>query len=75
MDINISLQTVAAVGGMILALVALNGAWTYWLVRDSERNLGYRIDRNHRELLALLEGHTHGDGAPPVFHRLTGPGD
>ena len=71
MDINISLQTVAAVGGMILALLTLNGAWTYWPVVS---DLRAEMRRNHRELLALLEGHTHADGAPPVFHRITGPG-
>ncbi len=69
MDINVSLQSIAAVGGMILALLTLNGAWTYWLVSD----LRAEMRRNHRELLALLEGHTHADGAPPVFHRVTGP--
>ena len=59
-------QAIAAVGGMILALLTLTGAWTYWLIRD----LRSEMRRNHRELLALLGGHTHADGTPPVFHRL-----
>ena len=75
--LDASLQPIAALGGMLLGLLTLIGAWTYWLIRNVERQirdvarrLGDRIDRNHRELLALLGNHTHGDGTPPVFHRL-----
>ena len=34
-----------------------------------------QMGQNHREVLALLEGHTHDGGPPPVFRRLTGPAD
>ena len=34
-----------------------------------------QMDRDHREILALLEDHTHADGTPAVFHRVTGGAD
>ena len=58
------------------ALITLIGGWTYWLVRDSEQNLRREMERNHREMLDLLRGHTHGqDNAPPVFRIQPEPGD
>ena len=79
-----SVQAIAAVGALMLALITLIGGWVYWLVRDlrreidnlrddmrrSLRELQDEMRRNHRELLVLLTGHTHGDGTPPVFHQL-----
>ena len=43
------------------------------LTERMDRNyqqLTERMDRNHRELQAYLQGHTHADGSPPVFHQL-----
>ncbi len=79
----------------MLAQITLIGGWVYWLVRDlrtdmrdlcsdmrSEmRDLRSEMRRNHQELLVLLNGHTHADGSPAVFHHLPGspgtsvPGD
>ena len=80
---TISIEALAAAGGFMLALITLIGGWTYWLVRDSERNLRREMERNrqeternHREILDLLKGHTHSqnDGAP-VFRLNPEPGD
>ena len=65
-------QAIAAVRGLLLAQSTLLGVWGFWLHRDLCR----RIDRNHQDILTLLEGHVHGDGPAPVFHRLpTGAGN
>ena len=77
-------QAIAAIAGTLVAIVALFVGWVYWIcriVRDDvqdlredmrtmEQRLIDRIDRNHRELVAYLRGHTHADGSPPVFHEL-----
>ena len=71
----------------MLALITLIGGWTYWLIRDSERNLRREVasveqnlrremERNHREMLDLLRGHTHDqDDGSPVFRLNPEPGD
>lgn len=41
---------------------------------DRMDQLSDQMDRNHREVLALLENHTHADGTPAVFHRVTAEG-
>ena len=105
------IQAIAAVGAPMLVLI---GGWTYWLVRDAERNLRtemsfhreelrlYREEmerlredmdrsradmrenmdriredmrRNHREVLTLLEGHTHDADGNAVFRRLPDAAD
>ena len=38
---------------------------------DHMHQLSDQMDRNHREILALLENHTHADGTPAVFHQVT----
>ena len=77
-------QAFAAIAGTLVATVTLFVGWVYWLLRivrgdvqdlredmqTMEQRLIDRIDRNHRELLAYLQGHTHADGSPPVFHEL-----
>ncbi len=72
-----SVQAIAAVGALMLALITLIGGWTWWLVRDLDRNLRREMGeirsemrRNHREILALLEGHTHGNDGAAVFRRF-----
>lgn len=80
---TIGIEALAAAGGFMLALITLIGGWTYWLIRDSERNLRremernrQEMERNHREILELLRGHTHSqDNAPPVFRLNPEPGD
>ena len=137
------IQAIAAVGALMLAMITLIGGWTYWLVRDAERNLRtemsfhheelrlYReemdrlredmreqlqrmredmdrlredmrrdmdrfredmreesarirddmqlirdeLRRNHREVLTLLEGHTHDAGGNAMFRRLPDAAD
>ena len=134
------IQAIAAVGALMLAMITLIGGWTYWLVRDAERNLRtemsfhreelrlYReemdrlredmrremdrfredireemdrfredireemqrmreemreeaariredMGRNHREVLTLLEGHTHDADGNAVFRRLPDAAD
>lgn len=124
-----TLQAIAAMGAMLMLIVAL----FYWMLHNTERNireewnnsirnfradmldqmngrmdrltdqmngrmdrlsdrmdhlsdrmhqldgrmdqLSDQMDRNHREILALLENHTHADGTPAVFHRVTGSAD
>ena len=77
-------QAFAAIAGTLVAPVTLFVGWVYWLLRvvrgdvqdlredmqTMEQRLIDRIDRNHRELLAYLRGHTHADGSPLVFHEL-----
>ena len=80
---TIGIEALAAAGGFMLALITLIGGWTYWLIRDSERNLRREMERNrqeternHREILDLLRGHTHGqDDGAPVFLLNPEPGD
>ena len=91
---SIGIEALAAAGGFMLALITLIGGWTYWLVRDSERNLRREVasveqnlrremernrqetERNHREMLDLLRGHTHSqDDGAPVFRLNPEPGD
>ena len=81
---TIGIEALAAAGGFMLALI---GGWTYWLIRDSERNLRREVasveqnlrremERNHREMLDLLRGHTHSqDDGSPVFRLNPEPGD
>ncbi len=78
----VTLQAFAVVCAMpVAALVAICG-WVYWHLRDMERRMNDRMDRmeerlieqmnrNHREILVLLEGYTHADGTPAVFRQLT----
>ena len=77
-------QAIAATAGTLVAIIALFVGSVYWLfrilrddvqdlredMRTMEQRLIDRIDRNHRELVAYLRGHTHADGSPPVFHEL-----
>ena len=84
---TIGIEALAAAGGFMLALITLIGGWTYWLIRDSERNLRREVasveqnlrremERNHREMLDLLRGHTHDqDDGSPVFRLNPEPGD
>ena len=97
------IQAIAAGGALMLAMITLIGGWTYWLVRDAERNLRtemsfhreelrlyreqldrFREDmdriredmrRNHREVLTLMEGHTHAADGNAVFRRLPDAAD
>ena len=73
---TIGIEALAAAGGFMPAHITLIGGGAYWLVRDSERNLRREMERNHREMLDLPRGHTHGqDNAPPVFRIQPEPGD
>ncbi len=49
------IQAIAAVGALMLAMITLIGGWTYWLVRDAERNLRTEMSF-HREELRLYRG-------------------
>ena len=66
-----TLQAIAAVGVLMLALITLIGTWVSWLVRG----LRVEICRNYQELVTYLQGHTHGDAGAAVFHRLPAAGD
>ena len=70
-------QMMAAVAGIALAAVSLFVGWVYLLfriLRDEMRTMRQelldRMDRNHREVLTLLQHHTHGEDGRPVFHQL-----
>ena len=77
-------QAIAAMGGTLVAIIALFVGWVYWLfrivredvrelredMRTMEQRLVDRMDRNHRALLAYLLDHAHADGSPPAFHQL-----
>ncbi len=83
---TIGIEALAAAGGCMPAHITLIGGCTYWLVRDSERNLHREVasveqnlrretERNDREMLDLPRGHTHGqDNAPPVSRLNPEPG-
>ena len=43
-------QAIAAIGGMMVALIGLMMGLMFWLVRNLERNLIDRIDRAERDL-------------------------
>ena len=78
-------QAIAAMGGTLVAIIALFVGWVCWLfrivredvrelredMRTMEQRLVDRMDRNHRELLAYLLGHAHADGSPPAFHLVS----
>ena len=70
-------QILAVVIPLFLAVAGLLIVWTdRRLTNQMNRqydDLVSRMDRNHRDILVLLEGHTHGDGPPPVFRRITDP--
>jgi hypothetical protein len=73
----IDAQGIAAVGGLMLAMITLIGGWVYWLFRDLRndmraniQDLENKMDRNHQATLTLLQGHTHADDESAVFHRL-----
>ena len=77
-----TLQAMAAVGAMLTAAFAAIGGWVYWLhrdsehrLRDTERRLTEQMNRNHREVLTLLEGHAHADGTSAVFRQVTPAAD
>ena len=57
---TIGIEALAAAGGFMPALIILIGGGAYWLVRDSEQNLCRETERNDREMLDLLRGHTPG---------------
>ena len=50
-----SLQAAAAIGGFMLALISLIGGWTWWLIRDVERNLRREIEQNQENLRREME--------------------
>ena len=39
-------------------------------MNSMERRLTEQMNRNHREVLTLLESHTHADGTPAVFRQV-----
>ena len=63
-------QTMATIAGIALAAVSLFVGWVYLLFRTLRQELLDRMDRNHREVLTLLQHHTHGEDGWPVFHQL-----
>ena len=67
MDANM-LQGIGAIGALIVTQMILFGGLLRWQLSILER----RMDRNHREVLTLLEGHDHPDGGAPAFRRLPG---
>ena len=44
-------------------------------MNSMEQRLTEQMNRNHREILVLLEGHTHADGTPAVFRHVTPAAD
>ena len=76
------LQGIGAIGALMVAHLALFGSLLWWQLSILERrintvhtDLERRMDRNHREVLTLLEGHDHPDDGPPAFRRLPGSGN
>ena len=49
------IQAIAAVGALMLAMITLIGGWTYWLVRDAERNLRREMNLHQEEMNLRLE--------------------
>ena len=52
---TIGIEALAAAGGFMLALITLIGGWTYWLVRDSERNVRREMDNLQQNLRREME--------------------
>ena len=48
-------QAIAAIGGMMVALIGLIIGLMFWLVRNLERNLMDRIDRVERNLIDRID--------------------
>ena len=59
----------------MVAHLALLGSLLWWQIshlRSDMERVERVMDRNHREVITLLEGHDHPDDGPPAFRRLPG---
>ena len=72
------LQLVVPFGVLLLAVVGLNWAVVRWENTRMERTIAELradIHRQHRELLVILQAHTHENDGAATFHQLTSTGD
>ena len=56
---------------LIVSVVAVMNGWAILLIRDLRADMR----RQHLELLAVLQGHTHNEDGAAVFHQLTASAD
>ena len=67
-------QAIAAIGGMMVALIGLIIGLMFWLVRNLERNLMDRIDRMEQNLIDRIDhfGQNLGDRIDRVERKVDG---
>ena len=73
------LEAIGVIGAFMVAQMILVGGLLRWQINHQRSDMG-RIrsdmvsvmDRNHREVLTLLEGHDHPDDGARAFRRLPG---
>ena len=56
---------------VVVSVVAVMNGWAILLIRDLRADMR----RQHQELLAVLQGHTHDEAGNAVFHQLTASAD
>ena len=56
---------------LVVSVVAVMNGWAILLIRDLRADMR----RQHLELLAVLQGHTHDEDGAAVFHQLTASAD
>ncbi len=56
---------------LVVSVVAVMNGWAILLIRDLRADMR----RQHLELLAVLQGHTHNEDGAAVFHQLTASAD
>ena len=56
---------------VVVSVVAVMNGWAILLIRDLRAD----IRRQHQELLAVLQGHTHDEDGNAVFRQLTASAD
>ena len=56
---------------VVVSVVAVMNGWAILLIRDLRADLR----RQHTELLAILQGHTHNEDGAAVFRQLTASAD
>ena len=62
---------VGVIVSLVVSVVAVMNGWAILLIRDLRADMR----RQHLELLAVLQGHTHDEEGAAVFHQLTASAD
>ena len=62
---------VGVIVSLVVSVVAVMNGWAILLIRDLRADMR----RQHLELLAVLQGHTHDEEGAAVFHQHTASAD